>query len=225
MGTRAPESAGDTYRFKQLAKDLRTATSGDGFLKCLQTTSTAIEDALVARNAVGPCAFVQAGGLDSVIRVITGARTSEAVNNADSLSSEIACEAGQILGMISKAKLVNFAGCASPSWTKVLRDAPHCIARLASTHPLKGIAELDPAERRRMAEAGTMALLLAFFTEVGTSDNDKEMMAPAWGLARLLLRWEPAAIKDLQRAICGPRVDLSFCSIDVLAVCTLYASH
>jgi hypothetical protein len=217
MVTRDPESAGDTYMFKQLAKDLSAATSADAFLSCLKTTSTAIEDALLAGNRVGPFAFGQAGGLDTVIRVMTGTRTSEARSEAHSLSSEIACEAGQILGMLSKVPLVKFAGCASPPWMGVLRDAPHWIARLASTHPLMGIAESDPAERRSMAEAGTMALLLAFFTEVGTSD--KESTSPAWGLARLLLRWEPAAVKDLQRAICGPDVDLSYCSIDVLAVC------
>jgi hypothetical protein len=121
---------------------------------------------------------------------------------------------------------LGFAASATPHFMDVLREELHCapalcpsylVPRLVAAEALKVIAESDPAARRTMADAGAMGLVLAFIAGIGTAFKDK--LVPAYQLASVLLRWEPAAFLDLQHAICGPSVDLAYPSIDVFAVC------
>ncbi len=99
-----------------------------------------------------------------------------------------------------------------------LRGAPHIPGRLGAAKYLSVLATAQEYYRKRIAEAGTMGVLLTLFVDSGGLFWDKEQMAPAHHLAHMLVRWERAAVHDLQRAITGPDVDLAYISLLVLKV-------
>jgi hypothetical protein len=216
----------DTYLFKQLAREMYTeaqrfsAPSGpESILRCLKTTNTAMSHRLEADDLEGPNAFIQAHGLDVLISLLTSPPTPGTPKDANSISSQIAIEAGVILSavVVNSGLRIGFAASAIPHFMDVLRDEPHHVPRLVAAQALKIIADTDPAARRTMAEAGAMGLVLGFIAEVGNAN--KQQLLPAYHLARVLLRSETAAVHDLQRAICGPSVDVAYPSIEVLEVC------
>jgi hypothetical protein len=68
------------------------------------------------------------------------------------------------------------------------------------------LADVEPAHRKGMAEAGVMGLLLALYAGIGDSASpgfaEKSAMLAA-RLARLLVESTTVAARDLERAICA----------------------
>jgi hypothetical protein len=106
----------------------------------------------------------------------------------------------------------------TPKLLDALRDAPSKHGRLVAANVLwagSGTA----AGRRMIADGGAMGLVLALLVDVGQAVWDKERWGPAWDVADDLLRWETAAVHDLQHALCGPQLPLAWITRAVLEVC------
>jgi hypothetical protein len=99
-----------------------------------------------------------------------------------------------------------------------LRDGAHVRGRMAAAHGMMWLAKDYPVKRKALAKAGVIRLLLAFFIEEEELARNMSIVTPAWQLAQELLKSEGAAMRDLQRAMCGSRPDLAFAALDVLEV-------
>ncbi len=215
----------DTTVFSQLAEDLHTATSAETILERLKTLCTVLSDEQAAGNGhPGALEFDQAGGLPILVLLLKVVDTSDAETDADNMKSDISQEAGRALSSLfeslSKQGRLSFDDGVIPELMHALRDAPHNLARLVAAQALRALCTV-PAIRTMIAGAGTMGVVLAFLVDVGEVVWDKEQWAPAWDLADELLRWESAAVHDLQHAMCGPQLPLAMVAQGVLKV--LYA--
>jgi hypothetical protein len=212
----------DTTVFHRLAEDLHTATSAETILERLKTLCTALSDEEAAGNGhPGALDFERAGGLPTLVVLLMGVATSDAQTDADSMDSEISQGAGRafssLLVSLSKEGKIFFDGWIVPELIHALRDAPDSLARLVAAQALCAVCSV-PAVRTMIADAGAMGLVLAFLVDVGEVVWDKEQWGPAWDLADVLLRWETAAVHDLQKALCGPQLPLAMIARAVLGV-------
>jgi hypothetical protein len=209
---------------KRLAEDLRREASAETILECLKTLITAIDAGLSTGDETGGVAFLQAGGFSMLIPLLKGITTSDAKPSAGSTSSQISARAGEALSMLltldgTPGEIV-IPTEAIPQLIDALRDAPDVLGRVVASKYLLVLASAQPALRRTIADAGTMGLLLTFFVDAEASllVRDKQQLSPAWMLAHVLLRWETAAVHDLQKALCGPQLPLAMIARAVLGV-------
>jgi hypothetical protein len=138
------------------------------------------------------------------------------------MRAEVSKKAAQALGALFRS-IGSYEEIRVPNWTvprliDTLRDAPDISARLVAAEVLRWFVSNLPEARRLIADEGGMWLVLAFLVDVGEVVWDKEQWGAAWTLADVLLRWQTAAVHDLQRGICGPHVDLAWISLSVLRV-------
>jgi hypothetical protein len=223
MGTSLPASiTADTAVIKQLAEDLRTETSAETILERLDALFTALD----VRESVGNrdigVVFLRAGGLPTLIRLLKGTPTPHAATGENSMHADVSKKAALALSALLATNGayggIMFPGWVVPLLTDALRDAPDDFGRLVAAQALWALASTQLNARRIIADGGAMGLVLALLVDVGDLVWDKEHWGPAWDLADVLLCWEPAAVHDLQRAICGPSVDLAWMSLNVLRV-------
>lgn len=204
--------------FQRLAEDLATETSAKAILQFLPKLFGAL-DAEVAEGGNLPPAFLLAGGVPTVIRLLQGNPTADAA--PDAVRRNIAMAAGACLDRVTyccagkhtvlPAKLV-------PALTSALRDAPHIIARMAAAKAMVSIAASEAEQRRAMAEGGVIGLVLAFLLDAGDDFEDVDKFGAVWVLARDLVCWEMAAVREIRRAMCTADADLAFMAVQVLMV-------
>ncbi len=190
-------------------------SASDTTFECVKTPSMASDN-----GSAGNTWTVHVGEAGICLRRADPA--SDAPTTTDSTRSGISGQAGDgpstlVIGDAPIAQLLNAAG-VLPSVIDALRDAPNFTARFSAAHVLAIFAEARPAQRRAIAEAGVMGLLLELFIEAGNMFLDLGKTAPGWNLARVLLSKEPVAVRDLRRAISGPRVDVTFKALVFLQV-------
>jgi hypothetical protein len=224
MGKGVPgRNARNKEVFQSLAEDLRTETLAEVILDRLKALDVALDDKVMASS--GPLAFIRAGGLPTLIRLLKGASTSDGTQDAESTLDAVSGHAGvllkRILQDIVKKGELKFPGELLPPLIEALGDAPSLVARLAAAQVLMLLAHTKPAQRRAMAEAGVMGAVLAFFASVGDPACGEEKAGPTWTLARIVVSQESAAVRDLRLVICGPQTESAFLAIVILQVCRL----
>jgi hypothetical protein len=166
--------------------------------------------------------IIEAAFLPKIICLHRAGPASDAATTTDRTRSATSQQAGEVpdmlvIGSTPLPQVLNAPGVV-PSMIGALRDRPDFIGRFAAAHVLTIVGEGRPAQRRAMAEAGVIGLLLELFIEVGNKFWDIEETESGWNLARMLLILEPIAARDLRQAMCGPRVDLAFKALVFLQV-------
>jgi hypothetical protein len=220
MQTRARDSlASGQEALLLLAQELREISSAESSLHRLTELKGAIIDSSAADD-VPPATLALL--LPIVICLLRGNPTSASASDAD-LRSAISVQAGEVLDRLVSQdgrghKLALTPGLVSPL-IKALRDAPNLGSRITAARVLTMIAEGQATQRRALARAGVMGLTLACLNEVEDWVQNRDKLGPVWDLARVLLRSEPIAVRDLQRVICGPQADLAFIALVALQVC------
>jgi hypothetical protein len=80
-------SSAGTEMFKRLAEDLRSANSPKTVLKRLKTLNTALNARLPRGEMLGGVAFIEAGGLPTLIAHLKGTLTSDGEADAGQMSA------------------------------------------------------------------------------------------------------------------------------------------
>jgi hypothetical protein len=221
MGTWTPEQNRQKKKvFQTLAEELRTETSAEVILDRLKALSLALDDQAMADT--GALVFVRAGGLPTIVRLLMGVATADGKLDAKLSTATISGYAGglleRILNNTANNGERNFPRELVPHLINALRDAPDFVARVAAAQVLLVLAITQRAQRKAMVDAGVMGAMLAFFSvrEYATWSLDK--VSPARELACVLVCSETAAMRDLQRVICGPETNLAFTGLVLLHV-------
>jgi hypothetical protein len=167
---------------RTVAKDLRSEVSAKTSLERLMVLNLALQDELSAES--GLPLFLKEGGLPPVIRLLRGPTTPDTTVFAESVSNAISLQAAKVLNALLSTtrgltELLSGAKGFIPPLVDALRDASNKVARLAAAHALALLANVQPENRRAIAEAGVIGLLLAFIVDVGDLAASMKETGPA----------------------------------------------
>jgi hypothetical protein len=135
--------------------------------------------------------ILEAETMPTIICLLRANPASDAPASTDSRRAARLGQAGDagdriVIGNTPSAQVLNTAGIV-PSMITALRDLPDFVGRFAAAHVLTMFAEARPADRRAMAEAGVIRLLLELYIKVGNEFWDIDKTGSGWNLARVLL--------------------------------------
>ncbi len=164
--------------------------------------------------------YLWGDGLPKLISLLTRTATSGSTPHRmrSSISQETREALADIFGSEIGAVEVLSVKDIIPPLVDALRDAPHMYARAGAAHALRVIAEAQPTERKAMAKAGVLGLLLRFLNELEDADCPLKDGVPAMDLARDLLRWEGVAMRELRQAIRKDEASMTLSALLVLQV-------
>jgi hypothetical protein len=204
---------------QRLVEELRTQTSPKAILSCLDMLNNGLTDKRTGEKVF--LTFMRAGGPPILIRHMGKPTTSTL---ADAMRARIPIEAARAFGALLltssndlMAELQVATGVVTPL-VDVLRDAP-MPSRLAAASGLSAIAEVQPAHRKAMAEAGVLGLLLTLTIDVGYKQPAEDLALVLARLACMLIESGPVAARDIKGAIRAPDTVRCFAALVLLQVC------
>lgn len=226
MSTMSPESGAlEKVAWQKLTEELRTATLAIGVVSLLNELIMGIDNPRTAERRA--LIFLQEGGLPTLIRHLRGTAPSGAPNLVSRAITNKAAEAlNSLLDQCEAAwKELGRTTNALPQLIDALQVAPTVMGRTTAAAMLLIYAHEQPTERRAMADAGVVGLLVNLYKDMWNWNPDVFDVLVAQGktwdgvaLVQALVCSEPAAANDLRTAICAPSTLQAFTALLVVQV-------
>jgi hypothetical protein len=203
----------------KMVRDLQKQTSPMVICASLEMLTNSLNDKAMGEKVA--IMFVRAGGLPSLIRHLGGAPTStRTVYMRTRTSNEATRAFGTLIGLCNDALLAEMqlaTGVIMPL-VDALRDAP-LLSRTAAATGLMLIAHAQPTQRKAMAEAGVLGLLLTLSVDHGDDHLAENSASALSTFACMLLESGSFAAREVENALRGPETIRCFAALVLLHVC------
>jgi hypothetical protein len=207
---------------QRLAEGLRTKTSLEGIVKCLNELVAGLTDHATGEKVAA--AFLRAGGLPALIPHLGMSTASNSPQDVpDTLL--IPLEAAAAIGLLvcpGKSALGGVwvaTGVITPL-IEVLREGPNMLSRGVAVGSLLALADARPEQCKVMAKAGVMGVLLALSLHAKQlpPGSGSGLTGDVPGLTRRLVESESVAARELEQAMHAPDTVQCFCAHLLLLV-------